>query len=217
MAEQCARSMRSRYDYRKPSHNYFLYVENVPSPLVSSLPIPPRPSPLKPPVSSLFLSSLFLLLPPDGWLSLSLSPSPLAPRPPSSSLSLKTRSGNEARRGLLLRAFQPDTRDAFKVPANVNAALQMIYRNRCVERATPTDRQSGNRLLPADRISRAGKFTRERAITFVFRDNSIFELRNVVTWQITKLRPRLRGTSFLFLFLFSFFFFFGFVLMFDKV
>ena len=57
VAEQCARSMRSRYDYRKPSHNYFLYVENVPSPLVSFLPpFSLRPCfspPLKPPVSSL--------------------------------------------------------------------------------------------------------------------------------------------------------------------
>lgn len=27
--EQCVHSMRSRYDYRKPSRNYFLYIENA--------------------------------------------------------------------------------------------------------------------------------------------------------------------------------------------
>jgi len=29
VAEQCAHSMRARYDYRKPSRNYFLYIENA--------------------------------------------------------------------------------------------------------------------------------------------------------------------------------------------
>lgn len=87
VAEQCARSMRSRYDYRKPSHNYFLYVENVPSPLVSFLP-PLFPSPLllSTVKTTSLLSPLFLLLPPVGS-------SPLL-----ASLSLKQ---SERARGLL--------------------------------------------------------------------------------------------------------------------
>ena len=38
--EQCAHSMRSRYDYRKPSRNYFLYIENARGP--SPLPFPSK-------------------------------------------------------------------------------------------------------------------------------------------------------------------------------
>lgn len=63
VAEQCAHSMRTRYDYRKPSRNYFLYIENArgPSPppyrqkLSQSIPPPsscavsPPPQPPCPP------------------------------------------------------------------------------------------------------------------------------------------------------------------------
>lgn len=42
--EQCAHSMRSRYDYRKPSRNYFLYIENALRPFASLLPSKVTPS-----------------------------------------------------------------------------------------------------------------------------------------------------------------------------
>lgn len=38
VTEQCAHSMRCRYDYRKPSRNYFLYIENA-----RTRPFPPAP------------------------------------------------------------------------------------------------------------------------------------------------------------------------------
>lgn len=59
--EQCAHSMRSRYDYRKPSRNYFLYIENARGPL---LPLFPR----KLPPLTLRHPRLFVPLPPPPRL-----------------------------------------------------------------------------------------------------------------------------------------------------
>lgn len=57
--EQCAHSMRSRYDYRKPSRNYFLYIENARGPSSPSF-LQKLPPLFLSPLLSLFLVSITL-------------------------------------------------------------------------------------------------------------------------------------------------------------